>query len=81
MLSELEDILSDILLIDDGRLILYSNIDELRQSAYRLEGGKNRLEAFCGNKKMIYIKHGDMNSIAVIHEPFDDSTVAKTKRD
>ena len=39
LLSEIEGLLSDILLIEKGKLVLHSPIDDVRQSAYRVDGG------------------------------------------
>jgi ABC-2 type transport system ATP-binding protein len=71
LLSEIEGILSDILLIDNGKPVLYENIDDLRQSAYRIEGEQLAIEAFAKNKKVIHQKPG-LQSQAVIHEPLTD---------
>lgn len=79
LLSELEGVLSDILLIDKGRMILHENIDDLRQVAYRIQGDKNNLDGFCKDKKVIYYKNGDLNSTAVIHEKPDELTMQTAK--
>jgi len=79
LLSEIESVLSDILLIDEGKLILHENIDDLRQSAYMLEGSINRLDEFCAGKKVIYRQNRETGNIAVIHEKPDDTALNSAK--
>ncbi|MCL1791120.1 MAG: ABC transporter ATP-binding protein [Peptococcaceae bacterium] len=75
LLTEIEGYLSDILLIDKGRLVWHGNIDDLRQSAYRLQGNVDVLESFCAGKHVLYQKHGVTDNIAVVREHPDDETV------
>ena len=80
LLTEVENLLSDILLIDAGRPVLFRNIDDLRQSAYRVEGEKEAMDAFCaGGRNTLYVKNG-MRCEAVIMERFDDDAAAKAKQ-
>jgi ABC-2 type transport system ATP-binding protein len=67
LLSEIEGILSEIILIDDGKLVLYEDIDELRQRAYRIEGEESAVNSFADNKNVIYKKSG-LASETVIYE-------------
>ncbi|MCL2250244.1 MAG: ABC transporter ATP-binding protein [Oscillospiraceae bacterium] len=67
LLSEIEGILSEIILIDDGKLVLYEDIDELRQRAYRIEGEESAVNSFADNKNVIYKKTG-LASETVIYE-------------
>jgi ABC-2 type transport system ATP-binding protein len=76
LLAELEGVLSDILLIDRGRLVLFSSLDDLRQSAYRVEGSKQDVDAYCAGRYVIYSKNG-LTSEAVIGEIFNESTADK----
>jgi len=80
LLAELEGILSDILLIDEGKLVFFCSLDDLRQSAYQLEGDRASLEAFCEGKPLIYRKNGELQSLAVVYEPLDESTKAEAGR-
>jgi len=79
LLAELESVLSDILLIDEGRPVFFRNIDDLRQSAYRVEGEKAAVDAFCAGKNTIYVKSGASGE-AVIMESFNDGIAAKAKQ-
>ncbi|MCL1873395.1 MAG: ABC transporter ATP-binding protein [Clostridiales bacterium] len=71
LLAEMEGILSDILLIDEGRPVLFGNIDDLRQSSYRIEGEKAAVDSFSAGKQIIYYKNG-ISCEAVIKETLDD---------
>ena len=79
LLSEIEGILSDIILIDDGKLALYENIDELRQKAYRIEGEQNAVEAFAVGKNIIY-KKGGLSAETVIYEELSEKVSAEAKK-
>lgn len=79
MLAELENILSDILLIDEGRLVLFENIDDLRESAYRVEGEIEAVENFIKGKRIIYRSNG-LKAEAVVHEKFDETAGAEAGR-
>lgn len=75
LLSEIEGVLSDIILIDAGKLILHKSIDELRQSAYMLDGDLIVLERFCQGKNVIWRKSGETGNIAVIYEKINDTAL------
>ncbi len=66
LISEIEGVLSDIILIDNGKLILYDSIDNVRESAYRIDGARDNIDRFVQGKEVIYSKTGDLNSFAVI---------------
>ena len=78
LLSEIEGILSDIILIDNGKLVMYESIDDLRESAYRIEGDEQSIEKFSAGKNVIYKKTG-ISSEAVIYEPRTDATLNEIK--
>ncbi|MCL2627923.1 MAG: ABC transporter ATP-binding protein [Oscillospiraceae bacterium] len=78
LLSEIEGILSDIILIDNGRLVLFDNIDELRESAYRVEGEKDAVEKFTAGKNVVYTKSG-FSAEAVIYEPLTETVTSEAK--
>ncbi len=77
LLSELEGILSHLLLLDNGALTLDSSMDEIRQSAYRLDGENTALVNFSEGKKIIAHKTGALQSFSVIHEPLTEEITQK----
>lgn len=79
LLSELEGTLSDIILIEQGKLILKASIDDARQSAYRVDGDIAVLERFILNKKVIAKKSSSLSSYVVIYEPITEAIISDAK--
>jgi ABC-2 type transport system ATP-binding protein len=81
LLSEIEGVLSDILLIEQGKLVLHSSIDDVRQSAYRIDGNQQAIEEFIIGKKTIFQKKNEFSGFAIVHEPFTElvAEVAKAR--
>jgi len=75
LMSELEGILTDVLLIDGGKLVLHDTIDHLRQSAYLLEGDVEALDKFCQGKEVISRKQGETGAAVVVFEEADKDCV------
>jgi ABC-2 type transport system ATP-binding protein len=75
LLSELEWILSDILLIERGCVVLNSPIDDVRNSAYRVDGNQHAVEEYIADKKVIARKISDLSCFAVIHEPCTEMVI------
>jgi ABC-2 type transport system ATP-binding protein len=79
LLSELEGMLSDIILIDNGKLVFHKTVDDIRQSAYRADAVKDMLDIFCQNKKVIFRESSDIVSYAVIYEPLTNDVLNYAK--
>jgi len=79
LLSEIEGVLSDIILIDDGKLVLYENIDALRQKAYRVEGERDAVDTFTNGKNIIY-KKGGLSAETVVYEELTETVGSEAKR-
>jgi len=79
LLSELEGTLSDILLIEQGRVIINKPIDDVRQSAYRVDGSSDAIERFIKGKKVITKKISKLSRYAVVNEPLTDATMEVIK--
>ncbi len=80
ILSELEDILSEILLIDEGKIILYKDLDEVRTMSYRIDGTEDAVKAFCSDKTVIYSNYNTMNSYAVIEGEYNDTIIPEGEK-
>lgn len=65
-LDELEDVLEDILLIDEGRQLLHSPIDEFREYAVGLTGRREILTPWVNGKPVLYSKEIDRNTSFVV---------------
>lgn len=79
MLSEMEDILSEILLIDKGTLIFYKDLDEVNAMAYRVDGAKEDIEAFINNRYTLYKKYNTLGSFAIIDGNCDSNSMKECK--
>ena len=75
LLSEIEGVLSDILLIEQGKKVLHSPIDDVRQSAYRVDGSHEAVENFISDKKIIAHRKNELSGFAVIYEPHTEDIV------
>jgi len=80
LLSEIEGVLSDILLIDGGKLLLHQSMEELHQSAYRLEGEPDALDKFNQGRNVIWRTNGETGSAAVIYEKADEEAAENAAR-
>jgi ABC-2 type transport system ATP-binding protein len=81
LLSEIEGLLSDILLIEQGKLVLHNPIDGVQQSAYRIDGSKSAVERFISGRNIITHKKNELSNFAVVYEPLTEKTseTAKTQ--
>jgi len=79
LLSEIEGILSDIILIDEGKLVLHEEIDELRQRAYRVEGELSAVDTFTIGRSIIHKKTG-LTTEAIVFEQLTETAAAEAKR-
>lgn len=66
LISEIEGVLSDIILIDEGRLLLNDNVENTREYAYRVDGHKNQIHEYTLDKDLMYSRLGDVSSYAII---------------
>ena len=80
LLSEIESILSDILLIEEGRVALNNSIDDIRQSAYRIDGTPSAIKGYTADKKVIVQKTSEFNCFAVIYERCTEAVIESTKK-
>ena len=79
LLSELEGLLSDILLIEHGKVILHGPIDDVRQSAYRVDGSQAAIDSFITGRNVIAHKKTDLSCFAVVYENITENTAKSAK--
>lgn len=79
ILSELEDILSELIILDKGEVLLYDNIDNIRDSAYRVDGDLESLNDFTNNKNIIYKSSSQLHSYIIVKEEFNETTEKDAK--
>jgi len=79
LLSELEGVLSDILLIEQGCVVLNKPIDDVRQSAYRIDGAPAVIEQFISDKEVITWKVSELSCFAIVYESPEETTMETAK--
>jgi len=79
-LSELDNVLSEIILIDDGKLIFYKEMDEVREMAFRVEGSIDIIREFSKTHSLIHINDGVVGNFAVF-EGSPNSIAAKEAKE
>ena len=75
LISELEGVLSDIILIDNGKLLLHDSVDNIRDYAYRVDGSRDNLELFSRRKNVIYTRTGDTGSFSILRGPITENII------
>lgn len=73
ILSELEDILSELLFIHEGQIILYMDMDEASTLAYRVDGTEDAVKQYITDKKVLSRCYQSLNSYAIIEGIADES--------
>lgn len=81
ILSELENILSEILIIDKGNVLFYDSTDSMREIFYRIDGNEDALKAFTENKNVIFKSSAALSSFYVVEEPLTEevTSIAQSK--
>lgn len=64
-LSELDSVLSEMILIDDGNLIFYKEMDEVREMAFRAEGSLSIINEFANSHQLIHVNDGMVNTFGI----------------
>lgn len=80
LLAELEGILSEIILIDKGSLVLYKDIDEVREMAYRVDGSRDSIDEYCQDKKILFRKSGEFDNFAIVLEVLTEKAVMEGRQ-
>ncbi|MCD7824711.1 MAG: ABC transporter ATP-binding protein [Clostridiaceae bacterium] len=75
-LAELEGVLSEMLLIDHGRVIFYQDMDSVREMLFRAEGDMALLEQFTKEEKYLYRQQKEIAGFAV----FEGSVCCETAK-
>lgn len=77
--NELEDILSEIIIINKGEILLHDNIDNIRDSAYRVDGAEGSLNTFTENKEILYKSNSPLHSFMIIKEAITEKVELAAK--
>ena len=79
LISEIEELLEDVLLIKEGELLLHKSVERLREYAVGLQGQKNLVENFISNNDVIYKKTVEKDSYAVVKNQFSEASLREFK--
>ncbi len=80
LISELEGVLGDIILIDDGKLLLHDAIDAIQEYAYRVDGARTGIEAFTRGKDVIYSKSGEIGYFSILRGPITEGILSECRQ-
>lgn len=76
LIGEIDSMLENIVIIDDGKIIVDSTAEELTARAYIISGPKEKAEAFASGKKTLHSQHiGSFAAITV-----DEKLTAESKK-
>lgn len=65
-LSELEGVLSEMILIHEGELIFYKEMDEVREMLFRIDGSEEEISRFVQGKEVLRIVKKELGSYAIV---------------
>lgn len=80
ILSELEDLLSEFLIIDHGEIILYKTLEEIQAMAYRVNGNKESISSYIKGRPVLYEQHKITGSFAIINTAIDETAERDCKQ-
>lgn len=78
-LSELEHVLSEMILIHNGELIFYEEMDTVRDMLIRLDGPEEILREFISKYKVQYFSKGELGSFAIVEESMQSAIASDAK--
>ncbi|MDR1042842.1 MAG: ABC transporter ATP-binding protein [Clostridiales Family XIII bacterium] len=73
LFAEVENIMSGVILIDEGKVMLQSDVDEIRRGAYRVSGEPGAVRSFASGREVIFSRDGELGGEAVVREALDES--------
>lgn len=80
ILSELQELLSEMLIIDGGKIILYKTLEEIQSLAFRIEGTKEAVAAFTASHPALHEEHKVIGSSAIIETILDEAIDKESKQ-
>ncbi|HHW37968.1 MAG TPA: ABC transporter ATP-binding protein [Bacillales bacterium] len=81
LLNEIEDLLEDILLIDQGKKLIHLPVDDLKQFAIGVSGPNDRLDDLLNDKEVFFKKQVGVNqSYIIVKNDFSDEILEQAKQ-
>ncbi|MBR5474485.1 MAG: ABC transporter ATP-binding protein [Lachnospiraceae bacterium] len=68
MASEMEQIFSHVLLLDQGAVAFFGEMSEAEEQAYRVDGKAPEISAFCEGKRVLVRECGQLGDMAIVEE-------------
>lgn len=65
-LSELEGILSEMLLIHNGKMVFYQDMDSVREMLFRVDGSEEEIQRFVEEKETICVVTKEIGGFAIL---------------
>jgi len=65
-LSEIEGILSEMLLIHEGKMIFYQDMDSVREMLFRADGREEEIQEFTEGKETVCVRTKEIGSYAIL---------------
>ena len=78
--SELESIVSKIMLINEGRLVFYKDIDEVREMMFRADGSKEQIESVFNSDEYCFSKDKELGSFAIGYGGIGSDTAERARK-
>lgn len=78
-LSELDGILSEMILINSGKLVFYKEMDEVREMLFRAEGSSNMIQEYAKKNNLIYYHEAVINSFGIFEGSANSEEARKAK--
>ncbi len=73
MLNEFDSILSDIILIDQGKIVFHKELDEIPLMAFRVEGEEDVLRQVLSDREVLVMNQGEIKSYAIVAETLTEN--------
>src|SRR5699024_3454230 len=72
LIDEVSLLFEEVLIIQNGELILQKTADEMRQDAYAVSGNIEKVKAFIQDKRVLHQKQMAQMMVAYIYEPLPE---------
>ncbi|MDE5967095.1 MAG: ABC transporter ATP-binding protein [Lachnospiraceae bacterium] len=72
-LSELEGVLSEMILIDQGQVVFYEEMDAVRELLFRADGDSESISAFSDRPEVLHQSRGELSSFLIGRGSVDSS--------
>lgn len=79
LLSEMENILSNICMIGAGQILYNGDVDEMKHKAFKVKGTRQQVTEFIKDRKVIFKQLCETNNMAVVEEDFSKAVMDDIK--